>query len=222
MKKLFAFIIAIFIISLYPNLKAKAFLVQSPIDSYGFADSISNLWTDDTLDAQDNDLAGDVDWFAPIPGFPLNNPSSVYIGGIQRFSGITFSLGNSPLLVGQKAKFNFYYGTIQNINNVATVVYKPLTVKDIDGGMSTSNRSYKYTFAIPQDWMKLHPHVRARGDDMYYIKMVCDANCSNGINNGNFQINQIVVERTIRIQTQQVGNYCATHPFDLQCLAGQI
>ena len=222
MKKIFALILAIFIISLYPNLKAKAFLVQNPVDSYGYADSISNLWTDDTLDAQDSDRVGDVDWFNPIPGFLGNNPSTVYIGGIQKFSGITFSIGNSPLLVGQRAKFDFYYGTIQNINNVATVTYKPLQVKDLDGGMSESNRSYRYTFASPLDWMKMRPHVQAHGDDMYYIKMVCNANCSNGINNGNFQINQILLERNIQLQAQVVQNYCATHPFDLQCFGGRL
>ncbi len=222
MKKILTLLLAIVIISLYPNLKAKAFLVQSPVDSYGYADALSNFWNNDTLDAQDNNLIGDVDWFAPIPGFPQNNPSSIYIGGIQKFSGITFSLGNSPLLAGQKAKFNFYYGTLQNVNNVLSVVYKPLNVKDVDGGMSESNRSYRYTFATPQDWMKMRPHVRAQGDDMYYIKMVCDANCSNGINNGNFEINQILLERNIQLQAPLLQNYCAIHPFDLQCLGIQL
>lgn len=219
MKKYFSLIFATFLYSFVLTQNVSAIMVESPVDSYGYADAITNRWTDDTLDAQDNDVIGDVDWFVKVQGLPMNNPSEVYFGKIERFSTVTFSIGNSPLRAGERAKFDFYYGTLQNQNNVLTVVYRRLPVKDLDGGFALSNQSYRYKFAIPQDWAKMRPHVQAHGDDMYYIKMVCNTNCANGVNNGNFQINQITTEREVLFH-QVPANPCVLNPFGPQCLLG--
>lgn len=202
------------ILAIFSPLTANAALVQAPVDMYGYTDSILNTWTNDTTDAQDNDAAGDVDWFLPVPGFNMNNPREVYLGGLQKYSGFAITIGNSPVAAGQRAKFDFFYGAVVN----GQVTFKPLKVKDVDGGMAVSNQTYRYTFAPPADWNSaITPHVQAPG--LYYLKMVCRDNCLNGGPNGNFQVNQMTLTREVVLPRLPSNNKCVFRPTSLQCIA---
>ncbi len=211
MKKiLFPFLISLLLIPC----QAFAIVGFSPVGLYGYLNDRA-MWEDDTLDANDANAVGDVSWFykEPISGITL--PHEIYIGSQKKFNEIIFSIGNSPLN-GQRnnpfARFRFSY---PRTNNVGNYEFVPLEVKDLDGGLSRSNSSYRYSFTAPTDWLYMSAHVQAQ--NTYFVKIECVNNCASAdpVNNP-FQINEVNLRLEPLIQPIR-GGVCTLQPVRAEC-----
>ncbi len=215
MKKLLASLLLLFTFPLEVN----AIVGYSPVVLYGFTNDRA-MWEPDTIDANDTDLVSDVSWFYKEPLTGLTLPHEIDIGSQSKFNQIIFSVGNSPLDGLPHLTFatlRFSYPRLTPLNNYE---YVPLEVKDLDGGFSRSNRTYRYSFATPGDWLSMSPHVQV--PSTYFVKVECLKNCaSQDLANNAFQINEVNI-RVDSIIRPLGGGICTLQPFRPECVNMRI
>lgn len=212
MKKI---IVALLLLFLNAPLQVLAIAGFMPVGTYGFTNDRA-MWEDDTLDANDNDTAGDVAWFYKEPQSNMILPHAIYIGSQNKFNRIAFAIGNSPLqglANNPHAVLRFSYPQAAQQGQFQFV---PLEVKDLDGGFSRSNQTYRYSFSTPHDWVFLSPHVAT--DSAYFIKVECLQNCSTTDAAHTFEINEVNVrmDATLPARIVPIG-MCALHPLSVAC-----
>ncbi len=215
MKKLFA----VLLLSLFIPAQAFAIVGYSPVSLYGFSNDRA-MWVDDTSDANDADVAGDVSWFykEPITGITL--PHEIYVGSRSKFNQVIFSIGNTPLNGLRNRTFATLKFSYPRLTQNGNYEFIPLEVKDLDGGFSRSNATYRYNFSAPNDWLSMSAHVQAQ--NAYFVKIECVNNCASADRvNNTFQINEV----NVRID-QQIrpigGGACVLQPFRPECVSSGI
>ena len=93
-------------------------------------------------------------------------------------------------------------------------------MKDLDGGFSRSNATYRYNFTTPNDWLSMGAHVQAQ--DAYFVKIECVNNCASpDMVNNDFQINEVNVRLDQAIRPLGRG-VCVLQPFRPECFSRGI